>query len=143
MVNDREGKANVTDVIEVTERTAFYRENGILMNKVRDPNFPFAEIYDKLFAIAKPYLIEGMDGRTFATVVFCSALDLVTMAMATSPYTEEHTQEKDMEQFMEMIMTMISHMEQGIPSNMGLAAQGKSIFNAEIEVEVEKPKLDS
>lgn len=126
---------------DVSEKTAFYRENGFIKMQQHDPTFPFKETYDKLFAVIRPLLERGHDSRMIATSLMCVVLDQITMNMAALMQQEDYNQEADMTSFMEMIMGMISHMEAGMNTNAALASVDKSIYN--IDKEEEKPHLDS
>lgn len=131
-----------TDMGDVSEKTAFYRENGIIKMQQHDPTFPFKETYDKLFAVIKPLLEQGHDSRVIATSLMCVVLDQITMNMAALMGQGDYNQETDMSSFMEMLMGMVSHMEAGINTNAALASHNKSIYNID-KPEEEKPHLDS
>lgn len=131
-----------TDIEDVNERTAYYRQNGIINGGQHNPEFPFKKIYDDVFATIKPYLMKNNDARSIGTVLICAALDNITMSMAANGDDKEYDQEKDMNSFMEMLMGMISYMEPAIGTNAALASHNKSIYNTD-ETEEEKPHLNS
>lgn len=121
----------MSDIESVDEKTAFYRQNGIINGKMHNPDYPFREVYDEVFEIVKSKLLNGMETRALCTTLICVALDGISMAMGTAEYTEDATKEMDMQAFMEMLMGMINNMENATNTNVNLAVGDKSIYNKE------------